>query len=300
MQVSMDWTLVLVLQVMFQPSLSVLFTVEAERTMYVSEFGENIVMGCRFYPRPSHPQHDLKVAWLWVTPTTAQDVIQIDNGVKHSSSQKYQGRVEVLTEELKDGWAKLKISGLRINDSGNYQCLVQTGKGADYKTINLSVRAPYKSVIKRIEKAAEGDEVLLTCQSEGYPQTSVVWQDEHQQRRSPNITAVSTPEQLFKITSQIQVSSSETNKYTCNFTNDGYTATFHIPGDLPTFHAKSDALIIVFSIAAIMVIIIVGVLTYGRRKGCNTSSIRNCLAGGREHSVSAAAYEDKDNEAAVF
>lgn len=32
-----------------------------------------------------------------------------------------------------------QVSGLRINDSGVYQCLVQTEEGADYKDIHLSV-----------------------------------------------------------------------------------------------------------------------------------------------------------------
>lgn len=32
-----------------------------------------------------------------------------------------------------------QMSNLRINDSGTYQCLVQTSEGADYKSISLSV-----------------------------------------------------------------------------------------------------------------------------------------------------------------
>lgn len=90
--------------------------------------------------------------------------------------------------------------------------------------------APYKEVTKRIEKPAEGDKVLLTCQSEGYPNTSVVWQDGHLQTISPNTSAVQTPDQLFKIISQIYISSSEKNNYTCNFKTEGPSATFHIPG----------------------------------------------------------------------
>lgn len=86
---------------------------------------------------------------------------------------------------------------------------------------------------KHLQKAAEGDEVLLTCQSEGYPESSVTWQDGHQQGIDPirPTTAVSTPDQLFKVTSHIRVPSSEKSNYTCSFTNDGYSATFHIPGE---------------------------------------------------------------------
>lgn len=82
---------------------------------------------------------------------------------------------------------------------------------------------------KHIQKAAEGNEVLLTCQSEGYPESSVIWQDAHLQTIEARTIAAPTPDQLFKVTSEIRVPSSERNNYTCTF-KDGHSATFHIPG----------------------------------------------------------------------
>ena len=94
--------------------------------------------------------------------------------------------------------------------------------------------APYKAGTKQIQEA-EGDKVLLTCQSEGYPESSVVWQTGHQQNLKPNTTTVLTPDQLYNVTSQIRVDSSEKNNYTCSFKNGGYSATFHIPGNFIFF-----------------------------------------------------------------
>lgn len=91
--------------------------------------------------------------------------------------------------------------------------------------------APYKAVTKHLQEAAQGDEVLLSCQSEGYPETSVEWLDGRQRRIESNHTAVQTPKQLYKVTSEIRIQSSDTNNYTCSFTNDGQSATFHIPGE---------------------------------------------------------------------
>ena len=82
---------------------------EAEQTTYKSEFGGNVVMGCRFSLKPARPNSDLKVTWHWTTDAPYQEVIRIDNGAEHSASQKYQGRVRLLTNELKDGWAKLQV-----------------------------------------------------------------------------------------------------------------------------------------------------------------------------------------------
>lgn len=105
-----------------------------------------------------------------------------------------------------------------------------------HKSINvtnqnsLSLLAPYKTVTKKVERTAE-NKVLLTCQSEGYPKSAVMWTDgSRQSQQHPNTSVVSTPEQLFKITSQILVSASEENNYTCSFSGET-SATFNIPGE---------------------------------------------------------------------
>lgn len=90
--------------------LEVLFTVEAEQTKYKGEFGGQVEMGCKFSPKPSHPNSDLKVTWRWITATPYQEVIRIENRIANSASQKYQGRVKLLMNELNDGWAKLQVS----------------------------------------------------------------------------------------------------------------------------------------------------------------------------------------------
>ncbi|XP_037607921.1 uncharacterized protein LOC119477840 [Sebastes umbrosus] len=268
----MDWTLfVVILQLVLKPSLAVLFTVEAEQTAYKSKFGGDVVMGCRFQPKLPNIHADLKVTWQWIGSTSAREVYHMDNRKERLESRDpdYRGRVKLLDAELEQGWAKLQISRLRINDSGTYQCLVQTAEGSDYKTISLSVVAPYKAVTKLMQKAAEGDEVLLTCQSEGYPESSVTWQDGHLRTLSSDTNTVSTPDQLFKVTSQIRVRSSEKNNYTCIFTNDGQSATFHIPDEIPVPPVKTDAVAVAWSIGVTMIIvgIIVAVIMCRRQKG---------------------------------
>nr|XP_033501881.1 programmed cell death 1 ligand 1-like isoform X1 [Epinephelus lanceolatus] len=297
----MDWAFILVLQIMLQPSLSVLFTVEAEKTMYTSNFGGAVVMGCRFQPKLLSPLADLKVTWHWISNSLVRDVYRMDDWRENLASRDpdYVGRVRLLTDELQDGWAKLEISKLRINDSGNYQCLVQTKEGADYKTITLSVTAPYKNVTKHIQKVEEGDEVLLTCQSEGYPRSPVTWQDGHRRSITSNSTDKSSPNQLFKVTSQIRVKSSDKNNYTCTFMNGGYSATFDIPDEISVAvpPVKTDAVFIVLSIGMVMVAIIVAVFVYRRRrKGVSTHSTRNLVFDGRD------LQKNKDNaeETTIF
>uniref|UniRef100_UPI0037E86C46 programmed cell death 1 ligand 1-like n=1 Tax=Semicossyphus pulcher TaxID=241346 RepID=UPI0037E86C46 len=265
----MDWALVVVLQVIFQPALSaVLFTVEVEQPLYESEFGGDVVMGCRFKPKLSDPRADLKVTWNRIPSASGRHVLWMDNGKEHFESQDpdFQGRVKLLTDELKDGWAKLQISKLRISDSGMYQCLVKTAEGADYKPITLSVKAPYKPVKTDIQKAEEGDKVVLTCQSEGYPLTSVTWKNGKMQEINSDTDFVQTTDQLLKVTSYIRVSSSDKNNYTCSFSNDGYSRTFQVPDDLPPSKESNDALVIIIS-CLVVILAVVALVMYRRRKG---------------------------------
>ena len=94
---------------------AVLLTVEAERTTYESKFGEEVVMGCRFQPKLSSPNADLKVTWHWISsPTSAhvRDVYRMDNMKENLASQDpdYRGRVTLLSEELREGRTKLQVS----------------------------------------------------------------------------------------------------------------------------------------------------------------------------------------------
>lgn len=80
--------------------------------MFKSEFGGDVVMGCRFQPKLSNPQDLLKVTWHWMSSTSSREVYRMDDRMEVSASQDpaYRGRVTLLTEELKDGWAKLKVN----------------------------------------------------------------------------------------------------------------------------------------------------------------------------------------------
>ncbi|XP_030005069.1 butyrophilin subfamily 1 member A1 [Sphaeramia orbicularis] len=293
----MDWAVLLILQVMLQPAFSVLFTVEAEQTMYQSEYGGDVVMGCKFQPIPSNSHSGMTVSWDRVSSSPMTRVVyQIKDGVEHLESQDpaYQGRASLLTDGLEKGWAKLKVSKLGISDSGTYRCIVRTNDGFDYKTISLSVIAPYKTVTKHIQKTAEGDGVLLTCQSEGYPESEVLWHNGHLQSLKPNTTSVSTAEQLYKVTSQIHVTSSDKNNYTCSFGNGGASATFHIPDEMP--QAKNDAIVVSLCFCVILVAMVIIIVLLYRRKEfitANTPNTRNQLVDNLRRVFSSAACFQK-------
>ncbi|XP_061555448.1 programmed cell death 1 ligand 1-like isoform X3 [Phycodurus eques] len=248
----MKWSNVFILQVMFQPCLQVSLTTDAERTSYKTELGGDVVMGCRFFPLSQHPYEDLTVSWHWISPARSREVYRMDRGQEQASFRHpdFRGRARLLTEQIKDGWAKLQVSRLRINDTGTYQCIIGTTNGADYKEIKLSVTAPFKTVTKNISKSARGGELVLSCQSEGYPLSTVTWEDAHRRDLNASAAVVLTEDRLFRITTQIRVASSQRNNYTCSFDSSGSSSTFLIPGlcrkeqNTPTKKAEEEKIFI--------------------------------------------------------
>lgn len=94
----------------------------------------------------------------------------------------------------------------------------------------FSPSAPYKAVSKHLQKAADDEQLLLTCQSEGHPKTAAVWRDRHAHTINSSTSFELTPQQLFRASSQIRVPSALRSNYTCSFPHGGSSATFYIPG----------------------------------------------------------------------
>lgn len=91
--------------------------------------------------------------------------------------------------------------------------------------------APFKTVSKRLRKVEHRDEALLTCQADGFPESSVQWWDGHgRPLNASSGAAARTPHQLFRVTSEIRVRFPDDGNYTCRF-RGGYSATFVLPGE---------------------------------------------------------------------
>ncbi|XP_061822030.1 programmed cell death 1 ligand 1-like isoform X2 [Nerophis lumbriciformis] len=264
MKVYMNRFLVLILQLLFQSCVqAIFFTTEVERASYAAELGEDVLMACRFFPLPPNPPQDVIVSWFWMASDSVREVCRLDNGVEQVGTQHpdFRGRARLLTEDIKDGWAKLQVSRLGIQDSGTYQCVVKTSEGADYKDIKLSVTAPYKTVSKHIRKSAEGAELVLSCQSEGYPESAVSWQDGGRRDLAANTTVRPTQERLFRVSSQIRVTSLQENNYTCSFDEGGSSATFLIPDDVQ-IHAPEGVTLFRALLGAGIVIAVICLLAF--------------------------------------
>ncbi|KAJ8286610.1 hypothetical protein GJAV_G00041110 [Gymnothorax javanicus] len=265
----MERAFFLIWHVLLWPVVPALFTVEVSQRSYQAEFGGTVMMECKFPLGDS--EQNLSVFWSRIQPGLSMEVYQLENGLEDLTFQDphYHGRVRLLQEELKKGRAVLQISNLRINDSGMYQCLLERG-GADYKQTALTVRAPYKSINKILKTS--GEEVHLSCDSQGYPLATVVWTDLTGRNitNESNATIATNTNNLFQITSTVLVKSLN-NTYTCTFVREGLvdqSAHFHIPDDIPKeMNGRSSLVPLMFVIIFGIISVCVGTVVYLRYKG---------------------------------
>uniref|UniRef100_A0A8C9L3M1 Ig-like domain-containing protein n=1 Tax=Pavo cristatus TaxID=9049 RepID=A0A8C9L3M1_PAVCR len=222
-------------------SLNALFTVEAPKSLYTAELGSNVTMECVFPVNGKLKFGDLSVIWE-KKDEVRKDVYILVKGKEDSESQHsdFQGRTKLLKENLDLGQSLLQISNVKLRDAGLYHCLIEYG-GADYKTINLKVQAPYRTITQEV--VSTGDkEWKLTCQSEGYPKAEVMWQNgECQDLTDKANTSYETgSDQLYRVMSTLTIKNRTCENFRCIFWNkeiqENTSANFYIRGNFSKLH----------------------------------------------------------------
>ncbi|XP_058987901.1 cell adhesion molecule Dscam2 [Musca domestica] len=72
--------------------------------------------------------------------------------------------------------ASLVIEHITSEHSGNYTCIAQNVAGTERFTVPLTVNVPPKWILEPKDSSAQaGDDVLLHCQSSGYPKPTITW-----------------------------------------------------------------------------------------------------------------------------
>ncbi|KAK1200008.1 PD1L1 protein, partial [Pygoscelis papua] len=200
--------------------LNALFTVEAPQSLYTVEHGNNVTMECTFPVNGKLKFRDLSVSWEKKDELRKQ-VYELLKGEEDFERQHsdFKGRIKLLKENLNLGQSLLQITDVKLRDAGVYRCLIGYG-GADYKTISLKVNG---------ESATAGGSVLsdtlnkwkLTCQSEGYPQAEVIWQNrEYEDLTDKANTSYETgSDQLYRVTSTLTIKSRIDEIFYCIFWN---------------------------------------------------------------------------------
>ncbi|XP_054253759.1 programmed cell death 1 ligand 1 [Indicator indicator] len=229
----MEKPLILYIFLFYWHFLNALFTVEAPQSLYIVEHGDNVTMECRFPVNGKLKFGDLNVSWEKKEELKKQVYVLLkgQEDLRNQDSD-FKGRVKLLKENLKLGQSLLQIIGVKLRDAGVYHCIIGYG-GADYKTINLKVDAPYRAITRRIVRIGN-NEWKLTCCSEGYPQAEVIWQNREREDLTDraNTSYATGSDQLYRVTSTLTIKSRTDEDFYCIFWNkelqENTSAVLHI------------------------------------------------------------------------
>ncbi|NXA85681.1 PD1L1 protein, partial [Melanocharis versteri] len=199
--------------------LNALFTVEAPQSLYIVEHGNNVTMECTFPVNGKLKFRDLSVSWE--KKDESKQVYVLHNGEEDFKNQHsdFRGRIKLLKDNLNLGQSLLQITDVKLRDAGIYRCVI-VYEGADYKTIRLKVEAPYRIINQGVVSTGH-NEWKLTCQSEGYPEAEVIWQNRNYEDLTDkaNIRVETGSDQLYRVTSTLTIKSGIDEIFYCIFWN---------------------------------------------------------------------------------
>lgn len=202
--------------------MTALFRVEVLQPHYDAKYGSDVKMGCRFPVDSQLNLIHLSILWRRMSSDSqeAKEVYRLHRGQEDLMLQNkdYRGRARLLQEELQMGHSVIHLTKVKPRDAGSYICIIDYG-GNDYKYITLEVVAPYKRI--NLQEIVEDDDLILTCQSEGYPLAKVFWYDEKNPNvsMSANTTYELTEDGLFNITTILKLRPRVVGNYSCVFWN---------------------------------------------------------------------------------
>ncbi|XP_071437526.1 programmed cell death 1 ligand 1 isoform X2 [Pithys albifrons albifrons] len=216
----MERPLLLYIFLFYWNFLNALFTVEAPRLLYTVEHGNNVTLECTFPVNGKLNLQDLSVTWE-KKDELKKVVYVLLKGEEDFKSQHsdFKGRIKLLKENLSLGQSLLQITDVKLGDAGFYHCIIGYG-GADYKTIHLKVKAPYRTITQRVVSTGP-NEWKLTCQSKGYPGAEVIWQnrDCEDLTDKANTSSEIGRDQLYYVTSTLTIKSRIDEVFYCIFWN---------------------------------------------------------------------------------
>uniref|UniRef100_A0A087X336 Ig-like domain-containing protein n=1 Tax=Poecilia formosa TaxID=48698 RepID=A0A087X336_POEFO len=182
--------------------------------------GEDVVLPCFLKP----PKDATKMTVEWGRPDLKPRFVFVNlDGKEYSADQNeaFRGRSSMIPENLKNGDVSLKLSDVRISDSGRYRCYLPREK-KEYFTelvvVHLQLKCSASSPgisLSGLDVSSSG--VMLDCSAAGwYPEPEMFWLDGDGNIMSPGAAEKSTdPDGVYTVSSRVTVEKRNNNNFTC-------------------------------------------------------------------------------------
>ncbi|XP_067117609.1 butyrophilin subfamily 1 member A1-like [Osmerus mordax] len=255
----------------------------------VAVAGDYVILPCSL--EPSIDAEFLTVEWSKhdLEPTATVHFYRDGRNLHGVKNPSYKDRTMLFEGELVRGNVSLKLFRVKLEDEGNYTCLVIKDGQKKTTVIQLSVGEVSKPEVT-IQGARE-DGMGLKCVSGGwYPEPELEWRDSEGRLLPADVTQTHRhpdpdPHQRYTVTSRVTVQKTDTNRFTCRVHLQGLNQTreteIHVPGDLWQLCPKPNIAVHVSVTTGVLclVIVVIGVAVYYLRSQIKhtAGSKRECV-----------------------
>ncbi|XP_074873202.1 butyrophilin subfamily 1 member A1-like isoform X2 [Carettochelys insculpta] len=190
------------------------FTVIAPDRPVVAFVGVEAVLPCHL--SPSMSAETMEVRWFRSRYSPVVHLYSEGQDQYGEQMLEYQGRTEILKDDITSGRVSLRIRNIRPSDDGRYTCFFQSSDSYEEALLELQVAGLGPAPVISVEGYQEGG-IRLVCRSSGwYPEPEAQWRD-HQGQRLPSASETISPKDsgLFQTEIAIVIAEESNQKLSC-------------------------------------------------------------------------------------
>ncbi|XP_013365219.1 PREDICTED: butyrophilin subfamily 3 member A3-like isoform X2 [Chinchilla lanigera] len=194
------------------------FQVKGPGSPVTARVGEAAVLPCHLSP-PEDAQ-DMEIRWYRDHQSVLVHEYRDSRDHTEQQSPEYQGRTELLRENITQGQVALRIHPIYLEDEGEYSCVFVRYTQLSQAQVELHVTASGATPNIHIQPAHTGS-LTLTCSSSGwYPDPELQWRDPQGRSLSPDSVKMSVRgDGLIHVESSVTVEESSRADVSCAVQN---------------------------------------------------------------------------------
>ncbi|XP_043352736.1 butyrophilin subfamily 1 member A1-like isoform X8 [Dermochelys coriacea] len=151
------------------------FTVIGPDHPVTVSLGGEAILPCHLSPRMS--AENMEVRWFRSQDSAVVHLYRDGQDQYEEQMLEYQGRTELLKDDITSGTVSLKIRDIRLSDNGQYSCYFQSSASHKNAFLELQVAGLGSAPAISVEGCQDGG-IHVACRSSGwYPEPEVLWRD---------------------------------------------------------------------------------------------------------------------------
>ncbi|XP_042702599.2 butyrophilin subfamily 2 member A1-like isoform X2 [Chrysemys picta bellii] len=194
------------------------FTVTGPDDPVIASLGGEAILSCHLSPRMS--AENMEVRWFRSKYFEVVHLYRDGQDQYGEHMLEYQGRTELLKDDITNGRVSLRIHNIRPSDNGQYTCYFESSVSYEEAFMELQVAGLGSDPVISVEGHQDGGIRVVCRSSRWYPEPEAQWRD-LQGKILPSASKEITPEadSLFQTEIAIVLTEESNQKVSCCVTN---------------------------------------------------------------------------------